>query len=1157
MADMTGKTLGKYRIVERLGRGGMAEVYKAYQPGLDRYVAIKLMHGYLAEDPDFVGRFQREAKAIAALHHPHIVQMHDFDIEGDVYYMVQEYVEGGTLKSRLQEARSQRQTIPIQETVRILTAICDAVDYAHQQGRIHRDIKPDNILFDARNRPVLTDFGIASIIGGTRFTATGAMVGTPAYMSPEQGKGYPGDERSDVYSLGVVLYEMVTGRIPFDADTPFAVVLKHVNEPLPMPRVLNPDVPYGVERVILKALAKDPADRYQRANELSQALQEALQEETAPAWSMPPVIEPAARAATPPPAISTPVVEAAPPAEPATVTPPPAAITPPPAQAAQPEAVPAAAQKKRPVWLWIVGALVGVVLLICCTLGGLNALKRIREQRALKQGTVTPVAITPGAAVLTPTSKDLTKQAVSAAAPSPADSIQALIEEGFQTLGDECAGDVDRALALFEKALAQDANASHAHAGRAFSLFCQGNSNSALDSANRAVELAPDDPLGYYVRGCIQADQEQVDEAVADFSAAIERDPGFARAYYRRALLYVWPLEAYDEAFADLNQAIVLAPEMSAAYLERGNLNLWHNEDPQAALADFDRVVELEPDSPQGYAQRAVLYEALEDYERAAVEWTLSLERAPDEEKPVYYFNRGRAYLMVGQPDKAIADYNQALAQVSDVEAYFSRGIAYYRLQNDEAALADFDQVLLLGWEGREGAAHHAKGWVFARQGQFEQAIEAYTRAAESDFDSYAWPFFIDTHPLLDRARAYRALDQFERALDDLNTLIEDEGYDGWAPAYLERALTYRAMGQTEQAVQDLHQALELADRQDLRDEIERLLAEMGESTLPQEPGAADCRSADVFCVGMVTDLSGIDDKGFNHYTWQGLLRAEADLGAVIQYAESKKTQDYEKNITRFAADGYDVIVAVGFGQYEAVRAAAVAYPDVLFVAVDQDQVVGGALPNLVGLLFAEDQSGFLAGALAAMVSDTGVVGVVAGPDSIPAVWRFGEGFYEGAAYVNPDIEVLMAYYDGELSQAFVDPDWGYEVALELFDEGVDVLFAAAGLTGVGALRACADEDVYAIGVDIDQYYTVPEAQDVLLTSAIKDLGPGTFELIRLAYEGQFPGGSNYAGRAGLAPYHEFEDEIPQEIKDEIARIEQSLRDGTLQTNVPPSRDAE
>jgi len=233
MADMTGRTLGKYRLTERLGRGGMAEVYRAYQPSLEREVAIKVMHGYLAEDEGFVGRFKREARAVATLRHPHIVQVYDFDIEDDTYYMVMEYIGGETLKARLKRFNAQGKRMPLEEVVRIFRALCDALDYAHAQGRIHRDIKPANIMFDGE-RLVLTDFGIASIVGGTRYTATGAMIGTPAYMSPEQGQGEPGDVRSDVYALGVILYEMVAGRVPYDADTPLAIVLKLAGRPLPV-----------------------------------------------------------------------------------------------------------------------------------------------------------------------------------------------------------------------------------------------------------------------------------------------------------------------------------------------------------------------------------------------------------------------------------------------------------------------------------------------------------------------------------------------------------------------------------------------------------------------------------------------------------------------------------------------------------------------------------------------------------------------------------------------------------------------------------------------------------------------------------------------------------------------------------------------------------
>lgn len=275
MNDLVGRTLGKYRIVARLGRGGMAEVYKAYQPGLDRYVAIKVLHGHLADEEDFIGRFEREATAVARLRHPNIVQVYDFDVEDGLYYMVMEFVEGPTLKSELKERSVKGQIFTLAETTRIFTALASAIDYAHSRGMVHRDLKPANIMFTAEGQVVLTDFGIARIVGATRYTLTGAISGTPAYMSPEQGQGERGDERSDIYSLGVILYEMVTGRVPFDADTPFAIIMKHINDPLPLPTTLNPHIQEDMERVILKAMSKSPEDRYQTAGEMSKTLREA------------------------------------------------------------------------------------------------------------------------------------------------------------------------------------------------------------------------------------------------------------------------------------------------------------------------------------------------------------------------------------------------------------------------------------------------------------------------------------------------------------------------------------------------------------------------------------------------------------------------------------------------------------------------------------------------------------------------------------------------------------------------------------------------------------------------------------------------------------------------------------------------------------------
>ena len=266
---LVGTTVGKYEIVELLGRGGMAEVYKAYHPGLDRHVAIKFLHEFLADEENFLARFKREATAVGRLRHPNIVQVHDFDVIDETYYMVMEFVDGVTLKTRLEELNSREELLPPGEVLRIGRAIASALAYAHRRGMIHRDVKPANVMIDKEGQVILTDFGIAKLVSSTtRYTATGGMLGTPTHIAPEQARGGAGDARSDLYSLGAILFQMVTGRLPFDADTPLAMVLKHVTEPLPIPSALNPSVDPALERVILTALAKNPDDRFQTGDEL-------------------------------------------------------------------------------------------------------------------------------------------------------------------------------------------------------------------------------------------------------------------------------------------------------------------------------------------------------------------------------------------------------------------------------------------------------------------------------------------------------------------------------------------------------------------------------------------------------------------------------------------------------------------------------------------------------------------------------------------------------------------------------------------------------------------------------------------------------------------------------------------------------------------------
>lgn len=267
-----GKTLGSYGIVDEIGSGGMAIVYRANQPSLGRQVAIKVLSPELARDKVFRERFLREARTIAQLAHPNILPVYDSgqDPETGALYFVMQLVEGGALSQRL------GQPMEVEAAVRITAQIARALDYAHKRGLIHRDVKPANVLLTPDGHPLLSDFGIARMMDGTHLTQTGVSLGTPAYMSPEQARGGLVDHRTDIYALGVMIYEMLSGQLPFKSDTPVGMLHQHAFVAPPPLHILRPDLPKSLEKVIMRALAKDPNQRYASAGELADALEGAL-----------------------------------------------------------------------------------------------------------------------------------------------------------------------------------------------------------------------------------------------------------------------------------------------------------------------------------------------------------------------------------------------------------------------------------------------------------------------------------------------------------------------------------------------------------------------------------------------------------------------------------------------------------------------------------------------------------------------------------------------------------------------------------------------------------------------------------------------------------------------------------------------------------------
>ncbi len=352
---LIGAELGSYQVIEAIGAGGMARIYKGVHTELNRFAAIKVVNWGLQEDPDFTDRFRREAQAIASLRHPNIVQIFDFGKYERGYFMAMEFIDGSDLAQLLRRHRHHHTLLPQPQVVRIIRDVAEALDYAHQHGVIHRDVKPSNIMLNREGQSILTDFGLVMLQSRQSQVTLGSAFGTPHYVAPEQAiSSAAAVPASDIYALGVILYELTTGQLPFDDESPLSVALKHVSELPPSPTQINPNLSPEIEEIILKAMSKQPVDRFSRAGELAAAL--------AAVWSGAETAGPASRS------IGTPVlpVGVPPAAEVSNLTlPNVAAIAPPssPIEAGQSGVATATAQKSsRSGWLLLAAVVLGALL---------------------------------------------------------------------------------------------------------------------------------------------------------------------------------------------------------------------------------------------------------------------------------------------------------------------------------------------------------------------------------------------------------------------------------------------------------------------------------------------------------------------------------------------------------------------------------------------------------------------------------------------------------------------------------------------------------------------------------------------------------------------------------------------------------------------------
>ena len=704
MEDLTGKQFGPYRVVAPLGEGGMAAVYRAYQASMDRYVALKVLPQYFARDPEFVGRFAQEAKVLAKLQHVHILPVHDFG-EADGYtYIAMPFVQTGTLADLLDS-----EPLPLDQVEKIISQVGSALNYAHSQGVVHRDVKPSNILIDSLGNCLLTDFGIAKIVEGTTaFTQTGGIIGTPAYMSPEQIRGEKLDGRSDVYSLGVVLYEMATGRPPYKAETPPAIFVKHLHDPLPPPHIHNSEIPQGVERVILKALCKERDDRFDTPGEMAVALTRGIVGDllTVPAKK------------------DEPELPAAPKRLPGTEM-----------------GVPATRVRKEkrerkpfrlPKWVWgAAGGLLLVVVVIALILvfgggDGTNPTATDAPPAVVREETPTQRTGTEEPAAGAEDGAETFTVRFELSSSSDWLDVNLIWAQGDIVEGStvETGGEPDEA-GLDGRTINLDQEIERAEEGNELYLVEHVTLSGPVDGK-----------LGVTVsRGCIGRSRVNVyhlatGSPVLLQQTADERD--CADPQYFSIPIATLLSESPPES------PTPLPTESPGVALYEEGIRLLDREDWSGALARFDEAIAAGWESGGLYHDRGIACRGLEEEECALEQELESYIAAIDlgEDTSGVYRDRGWAYANLGEPELAIDDFSRAIElEPNDPHNWTARGDQYFSLGDIDAGLADWNTAIDL--EPQNADLHSSLGWACMDLGDPNLAFESFSRAIELDPVSY------------------------------------------------------------------------------------------------------------------------------------------------------------------------------------------------------------------------------------------------------------------------------------------------------------------------------------------------------------------------------------------------------------------------------------